>query len=133
MSQENIELARQVFEAVAQRDSSRLIELTEPEVEWRSFFAVGEEGGVYRGHTGIQRYVKDLDDAWELIHPDIEQGIGLGSVVLLVGQVQYRGRGSGVETAEPAGWVLKFRAGRVLSFRAFHEPEQALEAAGLPK
>jgi ketosteroid isomerase-like protein len=131
MSQENVDLAREVSEAVTRRDPSRLLELTDPEVEWQSFFALGEEGGVYRGHSGIHRYVRDLDDAWEVLHPVIDEGIGVGAVALLVGQLRYRGRESGVETTEQAGWVLKFRAGRVLSFRAFHEPEQALEAAGL--
>jgi uncharacterized protein len=133
MSDENVQLARQVFEAVAQQDSASLLELTHPDVEWRSFFALGEGEGVYRGHSGIERYVSDLADAWEVIDPDIDQAIGLGGVVLLVGRVHYRGRGSGVETAESAGWVLKIRDGQVLSFRAFHEPEQALEAAGLPR
>jgi ketosteroid isomerase-like protein len=131
MSQENVELAREVFDAVTQQNLSRLIDLTDPEVEWQSFFALGEAGGVYRGHSGIQRYVSDINDAWELVHPDIHDGVGVGSVVVLVGQIHYRGRGSGVQTESPAGWMLKFRNGKVLRFRAFRDPEQALEAAGL--
>ena len=93
MSQKNLELARDVFDAVAQQDLSRLIELTHPEVEWQSFFALGEEGGAYRGHSGIERYVSDLKDAWEIVHPEIESGVSVGSVVLVVGRVRYRGRG----------------------------------------
>ena len=57
MSQENVELAGQVLDALPRRDVSRLIALSDPEVEWQSFFAevaLGEGGG-YRGHDGIRR------------------------------------------------------------------------------
>jgi ketosteroid isomerase-like protein len=131
MSQENVEIARQLFSAVAQRDFGRLLDLTDPEVEWHSFFALGEEGGVYRGHSGLRRYVSDLNDAWEVVRPEIDGGVGAGEVVLLVGRVEYRGRGSGAGAEEKAGWVVKFRGGRVILFRAFREPELVLEAAGM--
>jgi ketosteroid isomerase-like protein len=130
MSQENLELAREVFDAVARQDLSRLIELTDPEVEWQSFFALGEQGGVYRGHHGIERYIGDLVDAWETVRPEIEDGVGVGAVVVAVGRIHDRGRGSGVETEASAGWVLEFRSQRVLVFRAFQQPEQVLGAIG---
>jgi ketosteroid isomerase-like protein len=50
---------------------------------------------------------------------------------VLIGRIHYRGRTSGIETETPAGWMLKFRDGRVVCFRAFREPERALEALGL--
>jgi ketosteroid isomerase-like protein len=133
MSEGNTELAREVFDAVTRQDVTRLIALTDAEVEWHSFFALGEADSVYRGHPGIERYVRDLHDAWEVVNPDIEDSLETGAVVVLVGRVRYRGRSSGVQTDSPAGWMLKFRAGKVLVFRAFGEPEQALEAAGLKK
>ena len=130
MSQENVELADQVVDAVARRDLSRLIELTHPEIEWHSFFALGEEG-VYRGHDGMRRWVSDQNDAWEILRGDVDDRLDVGDVVVLVGRIHYRGKGSGVETESPAGWMLKFREGRLICFRAFREPEQALEALGL--
>jgi hypothetical protein len=39
MSQETLELARQVMEALGRRDLSTLIDWADPEVEWHSFFA----------------------------------------------------------------------------------------------
>jgi ketosteroid isomerase-like protein len=131
MSQENVELARRVMEALSGRDLSRLIALSDPEVEWRSFFAEFGEGGVYRGHDGTRRYLSDLSEAWDIVRADIDDGIGVGDVAVLVGRIHYRGKGSGIEDESPAGWMLKFRDGKVVRFRAFREPEQALEAAGL--
>ena len=131
MSQENVELAREVLVALGVRDPSRLVALADPEVEWHSFFAMGEGGGMYRGHDGTRRYMSDLNDAFEIGRADVDDALAVGNTVVLVGRIHYRGKGSGVESESPAGWMLKFRNGKVLCFRAFREPEQALEAVGL--
>jgi ketosteroid isomerase-like protein len=130
MSQENVDLAYKVLHTLGTRDPSLLISLSDPEVEWHSFFALGERGA-YRGHQGTRRYMNDLSDAFEIGRADVDDAVGVGDVVVLVGRIHFRGKGSGVESEAPAGWMLKFRDGRVLCFRAFREPEQALEAVGL--
>lgn len=127
----NIELFHRMAEAIAAQDLAQLLELTDAEVEWQSFFALGEAGGVYRGHAGIERYVADLADAWESVAPLIDDALELGPLVLAVGRVRYRGRESGAETELPSGWVIRVRDGKVLGFRAFRDPESAIEAVGL--
>jgi ketosteroid isomerase-like protein len=131
MSQENVELAREVLEALGQRDTSRLIALSDPDVEWHSFFAMGEGGGMYRGHEGTRTYMNNLSDAFEIGRAEVSDGIGVGDVVVVVGRIHYRGKGSGVESQESVGWMFKFRNRKLLCFRAFRKPEQALETVGL--
>jgi ketosteroid isomerase-like protein len=131
MSEENVGLARQVLDAVERRDLPRLLELTDPEVEWKSFFAVGPDGAHYKGHDGMRRYVADLEEVWETLRPYPSGLLDVGDLVVGVGRIQYRGKASGVETEEAAGWVFRFRDGRLQRFRAFSDPEHALEAAGL--
>ena len=48
------------MDALSPRDLSRLIALSDPEIEWHSFFAELGGGGVYRGHSGTRRYIDDL-------------------------------------------------------------------------
>lgn len=131
MSEENVELAHQLVDAVARQDLARLLELTDPEVEWHSFFAQLREGGVYRGHDGIRQYVRDLDDTWDFLKTEIVDTLAMGDVVLMVGRLRYRGKGSGVESESLAGYMLKVRRGRAVLMRAFREPEAAIEAVGL--
>src|SRR5690349_2593743 len=78
MSQENVELAREVLDMLGKRDGSRLVALADPEVEWHSFFAVGEGDGTYRGHDGTRRYMSDLDDAFEIGRADVDAALGVG-------------------------------------------------------
>ena len=131
MSQENVQLAGQVMDALGRRDLEGLNRLADEGVEWRSFFAELGQGGVYRGRDGTRQYMRDLDDAWEIVRADVDELIGAGDVVVLVGRMHYRGKASGAETETAAGWMLKFSGGKLLRFRAFREPEQALEAVGL--
>ena len=75
MSQEIVDLAREVLATLGTRDSSRLIALSDPEVEWHSFFALSE-GGVYRGHDGTRpRPVADLLQA-SVINRDDDDVVG---------------------------------------------------------
>jgi ketosteroid isomerase-like protein len=123
--------AREVMELLGRGEYDRLVELSHPEVEWRSFFAALGEDGVYRGYDGMHHYVNDLREAFELVRADVDDGIAVGDVTVLVGRIHFKGRGSGLETEMPAGWVLTFRDEKVLGFRAFREPEAALRAVGL--
>jgi ketosteroid isomerase-like protein len=132
MSRENVEAAREIIAAISCRDLSRLLELTDPEIEWRSFFAaLSSEAGEYRGHEGMRRYIGDLNEVFEWLRPEVGDLLDAGDLVVGHGRIYYRGKGSGVETDSPAGWVFRFRDSKLLRFRAFRDPEQALEAVGL--
>ena len=132
MSQENVEVFRRVLAAVGEDDlAERLIELCDPEVEWRSFFAALLPAGEYHGHEGLRDYARDLDEAWEDLRVELEDVLDAGDVVVGIGRVCFRGKGSGVASESDAGWMLKFRAGKVLVFRAFRDPAEAFEAVGL--
>jgi ketosteroid isomerase-like protein len=128
-ARESLRIVGQIIDAVGGRDVSRLIELTDPDVEWRSFLAELMGGGVYRGHDGIRQYVKDLDDAWEIFEIYMDDGIEVGQMVLMLGRIRYRGRESKVETESSAGWLIKLREGRMVFVRALRDPEAVLEAA----
>jgi ketosteroid isomerase-like protein len=131
VSQENKEAARRLLDAIWQRDLAHILELTDPEIEWHSFFAL--QGEAYHGHDGMRQYLDDVHDAFEDLRPEISDLLDGGDVVIGVGYVHYRGRTSGVETESAAGWMFRFRQGKVVQFRAFSEPEQHLEAVGLPR
>jgi ketosteroid isomerase-like protein len=127
VSEENVDVARRLLDAIELGDLSCLIELTDSEVEWRSFFAELGEGGEYQGHGGIRQYMSDMAETWEMIHPEADSLLYVGSLVLGVGRIHYKGKESGAESELPAGWIFKFRAGKVVRFWAFRDPEQTLE------
>ena len=126
-----IELARRIIGALNRRDLSTLTSCAHSDVEWHSFFAQLGEGGVYHGHDGARRWMRDLDDAWEVVRAEVDDEIAVGDVAVFTGRIHYRGKGSGIEAEAPTGWMLKFRDARLILFRAFRDPAKALEAIGL--
>jgi ketosteroid isomerase-like protein len=132
MSEENVGRVREVLEAIGQFDLSRLTDLTDPAVEWRSFFAMFQ-AGEYHGHDGIAQYIDDIRGAFEVLRPEADDLLDVGDVVIAVGRICYEGKESGVEAEAEAGWVFKFRSGKLLLFRAFKDPAEVLEAVGRPE
>jgi ketosteroid isomerase-like protein len=82
-----VEVVRDVLAAVARGDGERLIELTDPEVEWQSFFAL--HGREYHGHQGVRQYVRDLGDAFEIHAPVPHHLLPIAEIVIGVGQIHY--------------------------------------------
>ena len=66
-----------------------------------------------------------------MVRADIDDDLAVGDIAVFVGRIHYRGKGSGIETETAAGWMLKFQEGKLIRFRAFRDPERALEAVGL--
>jgi ketosteroid isomerase-like protein len=130
VSQVNLETARQVLAAIARGNLDALLELTDPDVEWRSFFALSSSGE-YRGHAGLTRYMADVQESFEMLEPVMDDAITSGDVVVGVGAISYRGKGSGVASEEAAGWLFKLRGSRVVLFRAFRDPAKGLESVGI--
>ena len=130
MSQENVKQLDEVIAAVKSHDASRLVELTDPEVEWHSLVVLDRPEG-YRGHDGIRQYIEDVADALEFLYAEVDDAISVGELVLAVGHFHYRGKASGVDTRSPGGFLVRFRDGRIVYMRAFRDPEQALADVGL--
>ena len=130
MSDELLARIADIRAAVAAKDADALIAISDPEIELRSFFAMATGGG-YRGHVGLREYVRDMDEAWESIVPEFDDTLVVGDVVVAVGRLHYRGKGSGIDTEASAGWVVGFRAGKVLTIHSFSDPERTLLGLGV--
>ena len=130
MAPKTLDLARRALNHLSDGEFDELIAMTDPDVRWHSFFADVGMGGVYSGHEGMREYARDLHDAWDIVRVEIDDALAVGDAVLLVGRIHYRGKTSGVETKDPAGWTLTFRNGKVVRFRAFRDPERALQDLG---
>jgi ketosteroid isomerase-like protein len=137
MSQENMEVVRAVFDAVARRDTTSAAALYDPEVEWDNTRGPLQgliERKIYRGHEGLGRWWREYREPSEKIWDEVEELIDAGDQVISVQTVHARGRASGVaiDLAHIA-IVRTFRQGRIVRARLFTTRTEALEAAGLSK
>ena len=133
MSQENVDAFKRGSEAASRRDIDALLAVVDPEVEWRGAVAALVGGGatVYRGHEGVREWLRDLEEAFADIEIAYSEIRDLGERLVALGHFRARGKNSGVLVETPAGWVVEFKDGRVSYVRAYFDPQEALEAAGL--
>jgi len=131
VSQENVEIVRQGFEAANRRDVEGFLTYLAADFELRSAIIGGAEGSVYRGHDGARRWVADAEESFEEVRFEMVEFRDLGDRVVALGRVRARGRESGLELDSPSGWLCTVRDGKVVKAEGFLSREAALEAAGL--
>jgi ketosteroid isomerase-like protein len=133
MSQENVEVVRQVFEAVAAGDSEAVLAKYDPGVELdlsRSPFGNMQNKHVYRGHDGLRSFIRERYETFEEVD-QCEELIEAADKVVSVVTTRGRGRESGAAVEQTHYGLWSIDAGKVTSVRWFGTLDEALEAAGL--
>ena len=133
MSQENVEIVRRVSDAYNRRDVGAMLDELHPEIEWHPWLQLqlGGEATVYRGHQGVQRGIRELEEAFSEIQAEQSEIRDLGERVVAIGHHRGRGKESGAITESPLAWIVEFKSGKVIRVREYLDPKEALEAVGL--
>jgi ketosteroid isomerase-like protein len=139
MSEENVQIVRDLAESFKQRDHERAFDFYDEEIEWDSTPSADSEVfpsdivGVFHGHDGVRTFWRRWLSSWTALEFEVEDVLDAGDeVVLLIRNQRQTGRLSGVPTeVPPFGMVFEFRDGKVIRMRHFPSRESALEGAGL--
>ena len=133
MSQENVEAFKRGLEAGNRGDVDTLLEVLDPAVEWHSALhaLMGGEQTVFRGHVGVRKLLRDLNESFAEVDLEIAEIRDLGDRLVAIGRIRTRGKASGAETVTPLALVTEIKNGKTISVRAYLDPKEALEAAGL--
>ena len=132
MSQDNVDVVRRGYEALARGDMEGLAVLFQehlhPDFEYRSQLA----GESYRGVEGALAWLNGVREAFQGYTVEIEDVMDSGEHVLVVSRQRGRGAGSGVPIEWPISIVWTFDDdGRAVHGMGFSSRADALEAVGL--
>ena len=132
MSQDNVEIVRRVSDAYNRRDVGAMLDELHPEVEWHPWLQVqlGGAATVYRGHQGVRKGIRELEEAFSEIESEPTEIRDLGERVVAIGHLRGRGIESGAITESAIAWIVEFKSGKVIRVREYLDPEEALEAVG---
>jgi ketosteroid isomerase-like protein len=130
MSQENVEIVRKAFEAIAAGDRERALSYTDSAMVVDATRRVFNPA-TYRGTEGLRQMLADMDDVWENLHPEPFEFVDSGDRVVVVGRMVGKGRGSGVEVGREFAGVWTIRDGRIVRWDICSDRAEALEAVGL--
>jgi ketosteroid isomerase-like protein len=130
MSRENVEVVRAGFDALSRGDWDALIEVLDPDVEWRT---TGQfvEGGAYRGHDGVREFLTTLGGEFDDFRAEAERITDADDVVVVETRGSGVGKRSGARVEIEFTILVNLTEGRVTRLRNFMDRGEALEAAGL--
>jgi ketosteroid isomerase-like protein len=131
MSEQNVEIVRQVYLCVNQRRWDGMANLLDPAVAQYGTVGGLDEGTVVHGVSEIRQLYEREAEAWDRqrIHP--ERLIDAGNRVVVFQREFQRGRGSGLELEVETASVIDLRNGRVVRIQGYMDRAAALGAAGL--
>jgi ketosteroid isomerase-like protein len=127
MSQENVELVQTALAAWSRGDVDAVLELTHPDVEYRTSGAFPGLKTVYHGREGFARFTREFRDPWEEITFTPERLVDAGDHVAVLGRFEARGR-DGIVVGKQLGFVFTLRDGVAINVSAHGEWDAALAA-----
>ncbi len=131
MSQENVDVVRQVVEAFNRRDLAAMIHRFDPEIEWEPGGPAAVESPIYRGRDEVSSGFIASWETWELFQLEERELRDLGDSIVWLGRAQLRGGASHVELDQEFAVHFLVRDGKIVRLRGFLARQEALEAAGL--
>jgi ketosteroid isomerase-like protein len=131
LSQENVEIIRTAYAALAEQGVEAVLVFADPEFEATTPASLASEPDTYRGHEGVRRYFGSFGDAMEGVYFEGQEFTSVGDKVLVDTKLHARGRTTGIETEQRAFLVWALRDGLVTGVQTFVERGAALEAVGL--
>jgi ketosteroid isomerase-like protein len=131
MSEENLDVVREVFDAWNRRDFDAAVRNTHQDVELHFIGGFADVMGTeWKGRESLLRFWRD----WlETIggYLALESMLDANDRVVVIGTMDAVGEASGVPSTIRFGQVWTFKGGKVLRIDGYYDPRAALEAVGL--
>jgi ketosteroid isomerase-like protein len=129
MSQENVDIVRQMWEAFLGDDPTSGLSFCDPDIEWDGTNL--PDGKVARGREAIVEHAARWAEMWDEWTMEPERFIDAGGdqVILVFREI---GRSeSGLQMDERHAELYVVRGGKVIYRKGFSDPDEALAAVGL--
>jgi ketosteroid isomerase-like protein len=132
MSEENVEVVRDLFAATNEQDFPRAMSHYAEDVELVADSVAFLDNGTFKGRHAVGQWFANWLSAFEPGYRfDIEETRDLGDGVFLYATCYGRGRTSGVEVHGQTGFLYRLRGGKIVRVELYPGRADALEAAGL--
>ena len=130
MSQENVEIVREGYDAFNRGDIEEIVATLHPSIEW---WPATDEPVIepYTGHAGYRALVAEARESVPDLQAEIEEAFAVADRVVTCLRFWGRGRDSGVPVEIRETNVARFEDGKIIEVREYRQKSEALEAVGL--
>jgi ketosteroid isomerase-like protein len=116
-------------------DYEGFLAVLHPDVEWHPSSSVVAPGATmlptYRGHAGIRRWLKTIDESFEEYAPEAREIEDLGGDRALVSALVTVRRPGGQRTTSEVIWIATAEDGKLRRIRSYPDMDEARRAATL--
>src|SRR6476660_10524494 len=133
MSQANVEMVRELYEAFNRGELDAYLSMLDPDFAWQGPREIPDLAGAHRGPEGVRRYLNKLTEVFNDYRMVPEEFIDAGGDrVLVLAREGGRGKGSGIAVqTNPTSHLWTVRDGRPGRLDSYWERTDALRAVGL--
>jgi ketosteroid isomerase-like protein len=118
--QENTNVIKRAYEAMATGDIESFLKLMDADVEWH-MPAMDDVpfAGVRYGHNGVREFARLLNESHEVVEFLPEQFIAQGKIVVVLGRFEMRVRATGRKIASDWAHAWTVSAGKIAYFQEY--------------
>jgi len=132
MSQENVDVVRDSFDAFAAGGLDAMADFWSADINWRALEGAVDDVGEIQGPEALRRYFQDWIDTFDNISAVPEELVDVDDArVAAVLHVRGSAKASGVETELRYAVLCTVRDGKITRGREYTDRTEALEAVGL--
>jgi ketosteroid isomerase-like protein len=131
VSQENVEIVRQIFEAINSEDIDLILSLTHSDFALEAPPEVSAEGDTYRGADGMRRYWESFQDAMDEIRFQAERLWDSDQGVVVELRVTAKGRHTAIPVEQRSVGVWGICDRTLISVDVYPSLAAAFKAVGL--
>jgi ketosteroid isomerase-like protein len=130
VSEENVEVIRQVEAAFNRGDLDGMVELISPDAEWE-IAESNPSARTLHGRDEIRPYLQDWRDTVQGLHYEASRYVDAGDAVVQLGTMTSRVGDGESQLTVPLAFVTRFRDGVAVRTEEYLDHDAALRAAGL--
>ena len=119
-----VQIFREAVDALNRVDRHAIMRLVDPEIAFVPMRSAVT--GPYLGHAGLEEFLADNDEMFEMFHAEFDVLESLPDGRLLsIGRIRVRGKGGEAETVVKTAGIASFRNGRLLSWHDYGDEATA--------
>jgi ketosteroid isomerase-like protein len=131
MSDENVKIVRENLQAFVRGDLEAVFAACDPRIELEVSDAYFDAPRTYRGHDGMRELFAAQAEVFNPFRLNPETFLDAGDQVLVVVRAGGLARASGIEVLGRFGHLWTVQDSKIVHFKEFKDPNEALQAAGL--
>ena len=130
MSEENVNIMRQGYDAFNRGDIDAVMDLLDPEIEWQEpDVGISPVRGTHHGPQAVANNVfGSVPEHWDEFQAVAEEFLDAGDRVVVLGHVRVRGKATGKTVVAPFAHVWTLRDGKAVYHHNYVDTATFLES-----